>query len=269
MNAHRLPGADRTSPAREILEHTATILLDIGLSRQSLLDELRDILRQKGDPTRPFDPTGTQNVAGYTHVLAHWYADPDYRDRRSPRRPAALPLNGPRRSVATLIRRVFPKNQVQKTATALIALGAIRRQGRRYVPRAPHVSFSSDPGVAHLHAYMALLGQMRTIAHNLACEDETQLLFERAATNSRVPVSALPTIHRHIRRVLADTLGRLDAYFSRWETDAGSGPTTLVGAAAFAFDDSTIPGRAAHPRANRRTQARRRGLHHRRAERTP
>ena len=268
MNVHRAPGADRTSPAREILEHTATILLDIGLSKQSLLHELRDVLRQKPEPTRSFDPAGMRNVAGYTHVLAHWYSDPDYRDRRSPRLPAALPLNGSRRSVASLIRRVFPRSQVQTTANALIALGAVRRQGRRYVPHAPHVSFSSDPGLAHVHAYMALLGQMRTIARNLASEDDAELLFERAATNASVPVSALPTIHRHIRRVLADTLGRLDAYFSRWESHSGSEPTTLIGAAAFAFDESTTPGREIHARPLRRTRAIR-GARHRRAERTP
>jgi hypothetical protein len=268
MNVQRAPGADRTSPAREILEHTATILLDIGLSKQSLLQELREILRGLPEPNRAFDPASLRNVNGYTHVLTHWYSDPDYRDRRSPRRPAALPLNGSGRSVATLVRRIFPKTQVQTAVKALIALGAIRRQGRRYVPRAPHVSFSSDPAIAHVHAYMALRGQMRTIARNLACEDETGALFERAATNASVPVSALPTIHRHTSRVLADTLARLDAYYSRWETDSGSEPTTLIGAAAFAFDDSIIPGRARNSRDLRRTRAIR-GTRHRRAERTP
>jgi hypothetical protein len=268
MNVQRAPRADRTSPAREILEHTATILLDIGLSKQSLLEGLSEILREMPEPTRAFDPAGLRNVAGYTHVLTHWHTDPNYRDRRSPRRPTALPLNGPGRSVATLVRRVFPKTQVQTTLDALIALGAIRRQGQRYLPRAPHVSFSSDPKIAHLHAYMALLGQMRTIARNLACENEAQALFERAATNASVPISALPTIHQHISRVLADTLARLDAYFSRWETDSGSEPTTLIGAAAFAFDNSTIPGRATYSRSLRRTRAIR-GSHHRRAERTP
>lgn len=268
MNARRVPRAARISPAREILEHTATILLDIGLSKQSLLEEMRDILRHKNDRPHPFDPEGLRTVAGYTHVLAHWYADPDYRDRRSPRQPAALPLNGGHRNLAALIRRVFPRQRVNETANALVALGAVRRRGRRYVPTAPYVSFSSDPETAHMHAYMALLGQMRTIAHNLACTDETERLFERAATNASVPVSALPTIHRHFSRVLANTLVQLDAYLSRWETHSGSEPTTLVGAAAFAFDDSRTLRRAAHSRGSRRTRARPR-LHHRRPERTP
>ncbi len=268
MNARRTPRGSRSSPGREILEHTAEILLGVGVSKQTLLDELRDILRHKQEPSRPFDPAGLHDAAGYAHVLAHWYADPDYRDRRSPRQPAALPLNGAQRSVAALVRRVFPKQRVQTTVEVLIELGAIQRKGRRYVPNSPFVSFSNDTAVAHVYAYMALLGHMRTIAHNLGCNDDTQLLFERTATNARVPVSALPTIHRHLRRVLADTLFRLDAYFSRWETRSGSEPTTLVGAAAFAFDDSTIPGRAKPLRDRRRTRAKR-ASRHRRAERIP
>lgn len=268
MNAHRVPGANRSSPAREILEHAATILLDIGVSKESMLDEMRNILRELPEPVRTFDPTGLRNVAGYTHVLAHWYSDPDYRDPRAPNQPAALPLSGSGRSVATLIRRVFPSSKVPAITKALIELGAIRRQGRRYLPRDQYVSFASDPAVAHVHAYMALLGHMRTIARNLDTQDETHLLFERAATNARVPVNALPAIHGYIRRVMADALIRLDAYFSRWESRSGSEPTTLVGAAAFAFDESPTPARAIHPRIFRRRRPIR-GSRHRRAERTP
>jgi hypothetical protein len=268
MKRQRVDRTASTSPAREILEHTATILLDIGMSKQSLLDELGSVLQSRADASHPFDPAGLREVSGYAHVLAHWYADPDYRDPRSTRTPAPLPLNGQRRSVAALIRRVFPKERVHATANALIALGAIKRRGRRYIPNAQFVLYSKDPAVAHTHAYMALLGHMRTIAYNLACKDETRLLFERAATNARVPVSALPTIHRHVRRVFADALLRIDAYFSRWETQSGRQPTTLIGAAAFAFDDSNIAARATRSRELQRTRAKR-GARHRRAERTP
>jgi len=268
MNAHRGPDTSRNSPVREILEHTATTLLDVGISKQQLLGELQDILRHKPDSSHLFDPARSHDIIGYTQVIAHWYTDPDFRDRRAVRRPAALPLNGRQRSVAALIRRVFPRQRVAAIAATLIALGAIRRHGRRYVPNAHFVSFSTDPAVAHVHAFMTLLGHMRTIAHNLACDDETRRLFERAATNARVPVRALPTIHRHISRVMGDAILRLDAYFSRWEARSVAEPTTLIGAAAFAFDDATIPGHATLSRGRRRTRAKR-GSRHRRAERTP
>ena len=255
MNAQRTDAAHFQSPAREMLEHTVTILLGIGHSKQALLEELQDILSERKDSERSFDPAQVQTIAGYSHVLAHWYADPDFRDRRFPDRPAALPLNGSKRSLAALIRRVFPKRRVPAIVDALLALGAIRRHGRLYVPCARHVSFASDPSMAHLHAYMSLLGQMRTVAHNLACTRGDELLFERAATNASVPIGALPTIHRHIRRVLADVLFRIDAYLSRWEVREGSEPTTLVGAGAFVFDNYTTRRSTANPSSRGKSRA--------------
>jgi len=110
----RLPSR---SYAEEVLNECATILVKTGHSPKELVRTLRQICRALDEPPRPFDPGAIAYVVGLSHVVAHWYSDPAFRDKRN--QPLRLPLQGPDPCLAKLVHRVFPLQDVKTVAASL------------------------------------------------------------------------------------------------------------------------------------------------------
>lgn len=168
-------------------------------------------------------------------IMTLWHEDPKYRD--ASHRPSRLRLRARGPCLAQLIRRASGGSDVRLIARALIQSGAVQRRGPWYEPTARFVSFKDQPGAALAHTLMSARALLGTIEHNLHTRDPREALLERVAFNSHIPVSALPTVHRYLKRQGDNLLARIDAYLKRWEGSAGSEPTVLVGFAAFAFED--------------------------------
>ena len=256
LGAQPLPSR---SYAHEVLSESATILVKTGHSPKELMQTFRRICGTLHEPSRPFDPGAIAYVVGLGHVVAHWYSDPAYRD--SIGQPLRLPLQGPGPCLTDLIRHVFPRQDVKAVARSLARAGAVTRQGRFYSPTGRYVLLTRDALRCYVHALTSLVGMLRTVRHNLSCaDDEPSRLLERRADSLRVPIRALPQIHRRIKRDMTALLWKLEGYLRSWEVKPGAEPTTHVGVGAYACEDPLITGVGKQGRrANARRVARGRG----------
>lgn len=192
----------------------------------------------------------TRKALGYAHidagdiqwdtivlptVMTLWHEDPRYRD--ASHQPLRLKLRARGPCLTRLIRRASRHGDVRLIAAALIRSGAVQQRGPWYTPAGRFVSFKDQPPAALAHTLMSARALLGAIEHNLHTPDPREAWLERFAFNSHIPVSALPTVHRYMKREGDNLLARIDAYLKRWEVPAGSEPTVLVGFAAFAFED--------------------------------
>jgi hypothetical protein len=230
------------SYAQEVLSECAAILVKTGHSPTELERTFREICRRQNEPARPFDPSSMPYVAGLSHIVAHWYADPTFLDHRDQPRP--LPLRGRGPCLAKLIRRVLPRERVEAVTESLMRTGAVQRRGRLYAPKDRFVELTHDLSSVHVHGLTSLVGMLRTVQHNISCGDENLKLLERVATNLYVPIRALPEIHRRIKREVTALLWKLDGYLRSWEVEPGSERTTRVAVGAYASEDPIITGAA-------------------------
>jgi len=228
------------SYAQEVLTESAAILVKTGHSPKELEHTFREICRALGEPSQPFDPGSVPYVVGLSHIVAHWYTDPAFRDGSD--QPLRLPLQARGPCLAKLIRRVLPREQVETVAESLMRTGAVKRHGRLYAPTDRFVELTQDLSTVHVHGLTSLVGMLRTVQHNISCGDENLRLLERAATNPYVPIRALPEIHRRIKREVTALLWKLDGYLRSWEVEPDSEPTTRVGIGAYAYEDPIITG---------------------------
>jgi hypothetical protein len=191
-------------------------------------------------------------VTGLSHIVAHWYSDPSFRDAAGlPRR---IPLRGRGPCLAHLIQRLFPHQNVAQVTRSLLTANAIRRRGKLYAPTDRYIELRRDLVGVHIHGLMALAGMLRTVQHNIAAGDSVETLLERSAMNPYIPVRALPEIHRRIKREVTALLWKLDGYLRSWEVEPGTERTTHVGVGAYAYEDPIVTG-APRPRQSRRGRA--------------
>jgi len=206
-----------------------------GRRHDSIRTELQGSAR-KTPGLRRSDAVGIQwDTTLLPTIMTLWHEDPLYRD--ASHQPSRLRLRARGPCLAQLIRRASGRSDPRLIARALVQSGAVRRRGPWYEPARRFVSFKDQPRAALAHTLMSARALLGTIEHNLHTSDPREALLERVAFNSRIPVSALPTVHRYMKREGDNLLARIDAYLKRREGLAGSEPTVLVGFAAFAFED--------------------------------
>lgn len=236
--------------AEDVLKQALTILVQTGHSPRHLTRIFQNHCRSLTEPERPFDPNAIPYVAGLPHIVAHWYSDPAFRAPNG--QPLRIPLRGRGPTLANLIRRLFPYQDVARVTQSLLRANAIQRRGRLYAPTDRYVSYQRDLQSVHVHGLMALAGMLRTVRHNIASEDPADTLLERSANNMHIPVRALPEIHRRIKREVTALLWKLDGYLRSFEVEPGTEPTTHVGIGGYAFEDPIVTGtrlaRAGHIR---------------------
>ena len=246
--------------AQDVLRQALTILVQTGHSPRDLTRMVRTLCSALAEPDRPFDPGVIPYVAGLPHIVAHWYSDPAFRGPDG--QPLRIPLRGRGPTLAGLIRRLFPHQDVTRVTESLLRANAIQRRGRLYGPTDRYVALTGDLSSVHVHGLMSVAGMLRTVQHNIASGDPSATLLERSAKNPYIPVRALPEIHRRIKREMNALLWKLDGYLRSWEVEPGTEPTTHVGVGAYAYEDPIVTGRRAPqpahdaPRRARRRPAR-------------
>jgi Family of unknown function (DUF6502) len=236
----------------------ARILVHGGHSPKRLSRDFRDICSELKEPTRPWDPTRLTFYADLPHIIAHWHSDPQYMDSRG--RPVPLPLRGRGPSLSALIVRVLPGEDPASVAESLLRLKIVRRRkGLYYTPSKR--SFVYPKAAARVHGMNAFLGMLRTVDHNVA--GKGRRLYERAAINPSIPVSALPAFYKWAEQFGDRFLEGADTFLQNREAEEKSGPRVRVGVDVCVFAgpaDSRVRPRRKPLRAGRvRRRKKRRG----------
>lgn len=227
-----LPGA---ADSREVLERIGRILVRSGCTPQQLRREFEDVCRNLDEPAHRWDPHRLGFVPDLPHVIARWHQDENYLDPEG--RPISLPLEGGGCSLTALIARVLPSADPAQVLEILIDLGAVRRQGKRFLPTGRQLFLNAQLPVALAHGLSALLGMLRTVEHNLSVEPDRRL-FERTAINPRFPASALPRFHREFARRATEILWDVDVDMRREEARRRSGKMMRLGVGLYVFHDA-------------------------------
>jgi hypothetical protein len=175
-------------------------------------------------------------------------------------RPVPLPLRGRGPSLSALIARVLSGEDPASVAESLLRLKIVRRRkGLYYTPSKR--SFVYPKAAARVHGMNAFLGMLRTVDHNVA--GKGRRLYERAAINPSIPVSALPAFYKWAEQFGDRFLEGADTFLQNREAEEKSGPRVRVGVDVCVFAgpaDSRVRPRRKPLRAGRvRRRKKRRG----------
>jgi hypothetical protein len=209
--------------ARECLSRLARILVHSGHSPKRLWRDFRDICGELREPTRPWDPTRLTFYYDLPHIIAHWHSDPPYMDGKG--LPVPLPLRGRGPSLSALIARVLPGEDPASVAESLLRAKIVRRRKDLYIPTKR--SFVYPKAAARVHGMNAFLGMLRTVDHNVS--GKRPRLYERAAMNPSIPVSALPAFYTWVEQFGGSFLEGADTFLQNREAEEKSGPRVRVG----------------------------------------
>lgn len=215
--------AGRSEYVRECLSRLARILVHTGHSPKRLSREFSDICGELKEPGQPWDPAQLTFYYDLPHIIAYWHSDPVYMDGKG--QPLALPLRGRAPSLSALIARVLPGEVPASVAECLVRLKGLRLRKGLYIPTRRYLAFSKSSG--RVHALNTLLGMLRTVDHNVA--GKSPRLFERAAMNPRIPVSALPAFYAWVDQFGDRFLEGADTFLQNREGEEKSGPRVRVG----------------------------------------
>lgn len=165
-----------------------------------------------------------------SHMLTRWFTEAAYLDSFGKPRP--LPFEGASGSVAALVRSVDRRFDPRAVLNYLIRGGAIRREGRRYIPRFRGLVIQGAGGPDHFHALcmitlQELTNMLATLEHNLLVKPPARWWFTRVTENRQFPVREREALDRYVARLGKDMIYRLDAYMHRREASRRPGEPTI------------------------------------------
>jgi hypothetical protein len=167
----------------------------------------------------------TREMEYAPHVLTLWFSEAAYQDPLGKPRP--LPFEGPSRSVAALVRSVDRRFDPREVLTYLTRCGAVRREGRRYVPRGRYLDIRGAGGPDYFHTLRVLTNLLATLEHNLQVKPPARGWFVYVAENRQFPVRARPALDKYVARLGKDMVYRVDAYMHRREVTQRPGEATM------------------------------------------
>ena len=215
--------------ARECLSRLARILVHSGHSPKRLWRDFRDICSELKEPAQPWDPAQLTFYYDLPHIIAYWHSEPVYMDGKG--NPVALPLRGRAPSLSSLIARVLPGEDPASVVECLLSAKIVRHRMGLYTPTKR--SFVYPKAAARVHGMNAFLGMLRTVDHNVTGKGPR--LYERAAMNPSVPVSALPAFYAWVEQFGDRFLEGADNFLQNREAEEKSGPRVRVGVDVCAF----------------------------------
>jgi hypothetical protein len=150
-------------------------------------------------------------------VIGGWVREKRYRDKRG--RPAELPMDGPTRSFAALVRefsgdippRAIADELVRVGAIQILENGKVRLLTRAYIPRGDQAE-----KIAILGTDVADL--IRTIDHNLTCAPG-EAYFQRRVSYDNIPQELLPELTRALSRKAQSCLESMDRVLAAADRD--------------------------------------------------
>ena len=230
----RPPGvSEERSQLQEILSNLASMLIMSGCSAEELSQEFASVCRQLSAQQSTSAASGTSKI-DHTHVISHWYRDPDYLD--SAGKPVKLPFAGAQPSLTRLIARVLPGASPRGVLDLLLELGAVRQRGSRFEPTGLQVNFDQNREHWAYWNMKALQSVLQNMVHNLSCGEGQQYLA-KAAINPRFPVSELPAFHARMSRRALRFLNDIDAGMQRLEVSGWQEQTVEAGVLMFSFEN--------------------------------
>jgi Family of unknown function (DUF6502) len=250
------------APLVEAIGHFVRILARCGATPADIVRAVRSAAEQV--PPNWVSRAGrmTRYNEGAGHVLTAWYCETAYLDPFG--KPRALPLQGPSRSISALVRSVDPGFDAREVLTYLLRTGAVRRQGRRYVPRARALFLRGTQGPDYVHTQVVLTHMLATLEHNIHLKRAARGWFEYFAENRQFPQRSRDGLDKYVALLGREMLSRLDAYMHRREVNRRPGEPTLrvgIGMHLWEGHPTRSPERArlAGSRAAQRKMARGRG----------
>jgi hypothetical protein len=198
----------------------------------------------------------TREIEGAAHVLTVWFSEAAYVDPFG--KPRALPLEGPSRSVTALVRSVDRRFDPREVLAYLVRCGAIRREGKRYVPRARALHVRGARGPDYFHTLRVLTNMLATLEHNIQPKRAARGWFEYFTENRQFPVRAREGLDKYVAMLGKEMLSRLDTHMHRREASRRPGePTLRVGIGMHLWEGQRKTSRAGGSRASRPRAARR------------
>ena len=193
-----------------------------GFSRREVR-RLRDLLEQEALPA-----FGRMNYA--TRVLSGWFSDEDFLGKDG--KPRALRANGGDPSFETLCARYSGDVPATTMLKELRKVGAVAEndEGRLVARSRSFIPAPTDP------QQMLRIGKLLedvggAAAHNLHRGENEPARFERRASNTRIPESAIPAFREFVEVEGQSFLERIDAWLSEHENgEAGDGVRLGLGA---------------------------------------
>jgi hypothetical protein len=176
-----------------------------------------------------------------SQILSLWHLDPEFLDREG--LPVPLPLEGDRASFAQLLRKsgagdVRPitvlRELLDAKAVRKLEDGRLEALARNYIPK------PTDEQLIRL--WGTVLADVADVyVHNMSRRPRSPTRFERAAKNTRMPLSAAPAFREFLEREGQAFLERADAWLA--ENAAADDhadekePTTRMGVGVYHIDD--------------------------------
>jgi hypothetical protein len=212
------------------------------VSRTAMLTGLtrRDVrlLRNRAESAEPPAPMHTSKAS---QILSLWHLDPEFSDREG--RPLPLPLEGDRASFAQLLRKsgagdVRPitvlRELLDARAVRKLEDGRVEALARNYIPK------PTDEQLIRL--WGTVLADVADVyVHNMTRSPRSPTRFERAAKNTRMPLSAAPAFREFLEREGQAFLERTDAWLAENAVKEDKGdpkePTTRLGVGVYHIDD--------------------------------
>lgn len=201
--------------------NVARMALLTGMDRKEVT-RVKTRLGRRADEVSSSD--SQQGQDRITRVLSGWHQD---REFIGDGKPLALPLDGPTRSFAALVKRYggdVPATtilrELKRTGTVRVAEGAVHVLRRNY-----RLDTVDAAALARAGSVLRDIGQ--TVTHNLYRPPREESRFEARATNVQIPPSALPAYRKFIYAEGQAFLEKVDAWLTdterREQQGGGSG----------------------------------------------
>lgn len=204
------------------------------VSRVSILTGLtrRDVSRLRKTLAEE-KPESFSRMNHATRVLSGWYQDELYRNAAGG--PSALAPTGEAPSFELLCKTYCPNVAPVTMLKELKQAGAVgeTHDGRLIAKSRVYMPLRTDPD--HMLSSGSVLQDIGyTVAYNLHRKDGEPSRFERRATNTSVPVSAVPAFREFVEAEGQAFLERIDEWLSAHEqTDGDPGSLVRLGMGAY------------------------------------
>lgn len=199
------------------------------VSRVAIMTGLtrRDVSRIRKELESAEPQTGS-SMNRATRVLSGWHQDADFTD--DAQKPRALAVSGEGASFESLCRRHSPDVPFTTMLKELKRVGAVEEEGDgRLVARMrTYIPLLADPEQM-LRSGSVLEDIGDTVAYNLHRGATDPSRFERRATNTLIPKSALPEFRVFVEAEGQAFLERIDAWLSEHEVSEEEARTVRLG----------------------------------------
>jgi hypothetical protein len=168
------------------------------------------------------------------HVLTLWFTEPEYLVDGEPR---PLYLHGATPSIENLVRRIQPGPTVDAVMDYLLATRALRRIGRKYVPRARAVRHRGSPRSQSARSLRILLGVLRNVEHNARPRRAGPSWPEFTADCPQFPIRLRAAFDVRAEKEALATTRQKDAEMRRAESSRRPGePTVPLSFGVYVFE---------------------------------